>query len=149
MKSSMVVKKKYKCIYARIAVVFSVIFVSSAFLCGCEYSSLDEYLDILELTDNDYNDPTSLFSEEIEDTEVSDEPETESIDDASDSSTFDEKEPADSDFASFYRKFFDTDTDSEVKKVREDAGLTEKNINEIKKQQEGNYAFDKLTELLA
>ena len=72
MKSSMVVKRKYKCIYARIAVVFSVIFVSSAFLCGCEYSNLDEYLDILELTDNDYDDPTSLFSEEIEDTEVSD-----------------------------------------------------------------------------
>ena len=146
MKSSMVVKKKFKCIYAKIAVAFSVIFVTSTFLCGCEYSNLDEYLDILELTDNDYEDPTSLFSEDIEDTEVSDEPEMEGIDDASDSSTFDEKEPADSDFASFYRKFFDTDTDSEVKKVREEAGLTEKNLNEVKKQQEGNYAFDKLTD---
>ncbi|MBO4456448.1 MAG: hypothetical protein J5802_01870 [Butyrivibrio sp.] len=58
----------------------------------------------------------------------------------------DESELADYKFAASYKKFYEGELDANVKKVRENAGLTKENIEKLKKEQANNYAYNRLTE---
>ncbi len=53
---------------------------------------------------------------------------------------------ADSSFMSSYRKLKDSDTDEKLKAAREEIGITEANLESVKRQQEGNYAYERLTD---
>jgi len=141
-------KIKYKHINTKMIALFAAISVASVFLYGCEYSDVDEYLDILEMTDYEYEDSSSVYDDEavLSDLEATEESETIVDDSVASGLSIEKEKPADSDFTSFYKKFFDTDVDTEVKRVRDEAGLTDENLEKVKKQQVGNYAFDKLTD---
>ena len=90
--------------------VFAIVAISSTFLCGCQYFEIDEYLEKFGLTDSDYDDSSFLETEEIASEDKEATAEADNID-----SDPDKNKPADFDFSSFYRKFFDTDDDGDVK----------------------------------
>ena len=148
MKNILVNKIKFKGIHAKMVVVIATVAIASTFLCGCEYFDIDELLKTFDLSDYDYDDSTFLESDETasEDKEAADEAAEEGSDSLDSGISSKIKDPENFDFSSFYKKFFDTDTDGDVKKVREAAGLTDENLKKVMKEQEGNYAYDKLTE---
>ncbi|MBO4912974.1 MAG: hypothetical protein J5504_09625 [Butyrivibrio sp.] len=141
MKNILVNKIKFNSIHAKMVLVFAIVAISSTFLCGCQYFEIDEYLEKFGLTDSDYDDSSFLETEDIASEDKEATAEADNID-----SDPDKNKPADFDFSSFYRKFFDTDDDGDVKRVREAAGITEESIKKVIRDQEGNYAFDKLTD---
>ena len=146
MKNILVNKIKFKGIHARMVAAIATVAVASTFLCGCEY--IDGVLEKFDLIDNDYDDSPFLDTDETasEGKEATDEAAKEGNESLNSGASGNVKGPESFDFSAFYRKFFDTDSDGEVKKVRDEAGLTEENIEKVKKNQEGYYAFDKLTD---
>ena len=146
MKNILVNKIKFKGIHARMVAAIATVAVASTFLCGCEY--IDGVLEKFDLIDNDYDDSPFLDTDETasEGKEATDEAAKEGSESLNSGAPGNVKDPESFDFSAFYRKFFDTDSDGEVKKVRDEAGLTEENIEKVKKNQEGYYAFDKLTD---
>lgn len=57
-----------------------------------------------------------------------------------------DKSGADSSFISSYKKLKDSETDERMQAAREEIGITEANLESAKRQQEGNYAYERLTE---
>ena len=136
-------------------------------LSGCEYSSIDEYLEALGMKDPDYGqeystaDTTFVITEDVPAvaaTETTEEIVIESISEASaiedvaaleDSVPADSESPtsaADSKYSSSYKTSREAVSDSEMQAAREAIGLTSDNIASIKKKQEGLYAYQRLTD---
>ena len=57
----------------------------------------------------------------------------------------DEKSGADSSFMSSYKKIKDSDTDERLRSAREKIGINDESLETVKRQQEGNYAYERLT----
>ena len=51
----------------------------------------------------------------------------------------------DSVFISSYKKIKDSETDERLRSAREKIGITEESLETVKRQQEGNYAYERLT----
>lgn len=118
-------------------IVAAVLGLMLGILAGCAYSSFDEYLEILGIKDSEYEDS----SEDATTYVISEEDDPLSV--------VEEKETVNQDFGSQMESFYKQITGEEAqedKAAREAIGLTEESIEAMKKEQEGNYAYDKLTE---
>ncbi len=152
--------------------LFLAMFIGTLTLSGCQYSSWDEYLEILGMKDpyaEDYSSKedsvvmsqdASTSSEEIapsyeipeddyasfyEDSVTGDEvvfdfPEEDQVVFPS-SSGYD----ADGDYKGSYKTLTENELNEEMKAARLAVGLTQENIENMKRDQKGLYAFDRLT----
>lgn len=141
-------------------------------LSGCQYSSFDEYLEILGMKEPAYEDEyasreaTLVVSEDstsssfevapsyqISDREYSSD-EIEAVDassftgnEASENNT----EPvtggydADETYSSSYKELTEAELNEQMKAARLAAGITPENVRKLKEEQKGLYAFDRLT----
>ena len=142
-------------------------------LSGCQYSSFDEYLEILGMKEPAYEDDyasreeTLVVSEDSTsssfdlapsyqpaDNECSaDEIEaTGEISFASDgetsgttTATYGGGYDADKSYSSSYKELTEAELNEQMKAARQNAGLTPDNVKKLKSQQQGLYAFDRLT----
>ncbi|WP_029231214.1 transglutaminase domain-containing protein [Butyrivibrio sp. VCB2006] len=144
-------------------------------LSGCRYSSFDEYLEALGIKDPPYEEVTDAATYEqtlvvSEDSITSSEEPvpafqaskeddyTYSTLDSSETVVFfdeaaeEDSEPeigfdADRVFKSSYKELTESELNEEMKNARLSVGLTPENIEAMKKEQKGLYAFDRLTGL--
>ncbi len=155
-----------------------------AVLSGCQYSSWDEYLELLGMKEPAYyddiaalatsdmyvlsedspvskeeqkpsflDDAASQFSEDKLEEEATEE--VTSVEDSEEIIFFSQGDEADSastatsvedgKFASSYKKLTEAELNEEMKAARLNAGLTNENIEKIKQQQDGLYAYERLT----
>ncbi|RKM55514.1 hypothetical protein D6853_08095 [Butyrivibrio sp. X503] len=126
-----------------IAVVMALMMITAT---GCSSKGIDEYLETLGLKDSEYDEATesqsaSNSSEGNSYYVTSDEDTT---DNSGDGSTHVEQN-VQSDFETFYKKLTGAE-EKEMQQAREDIGLTEEGIAEMKKEQEGRYYYEKLSE---
>ncbi len=145
-------------------------------LSGCEYESVDEYLEALGMLDPSEEtgvvlepiDGTELPMQDVagENTDATDEQESSEQASSADSSTEEQEEElptdliseeeslevveesglADQAFSSAYKTPGDSGSDEAVQKARADMGLTDAGIAELKMQQQGLYAYERLTD---
>lgn len=135
-------------------------------LTGCRYNSLDEYLESLGLKDPEYIEPS--FVEETSTAEMTyavsqdatigsaefgeispqaaEEPDYSDVSSMWDSQGIQVPEGADAGFTSSYRNISAEDLDADMKAGREAMGLTPESIKELKEQQKGLYAYERLTD---
>ncbi len=139
----------------------------SAGLTGCQYESLDDYLRALGMKDpvsyeavtmeesvSEVTTPEAkeLFQDVVDISEFSATTADEGASLASDDGAFSgiDEYPAgapalaDSDYASFYKSY--EDAEAEIIEKREAVGLTKTGIEKLKKEQEGLYAYERLTD---
>ncbi len=147
-----------------VALVVSMGMLSAA-LTGCQYDSVEDYLKTLGILDpNDYQDaevsdapvemesiePAFVISEDLSVSGASTEDDTQELQEESTSLTtqeetvVDESEMADASFMSSYSEITKSAT-SDMIAAREAIGLNDTSIANLKKQQEGLYAYDRLT----
>ncbi|RKM62123.1 hypothetical protein D6855_01490 [Butyrivibrio sp. CB08] len=160
-------KKKWPLNKSEIAFLLAAA-ILSATLSGCQYESFDDYLRALGMKDPvEYEEAVIDESvSEITLEETSEEPAVEYVDISeytdvpaeigvdrisdngvpSGHNEYPDGAPvkADSDYASFYKSY--DDAPEEITKKREEVGLTDSGIEKLKKQQEGLYAYDRLTD---
>ncbi|MBO6241454.1 MAG: hypothetical protein J6O61_11575 [Butyrivibrio sp.] len=153
------------------AAVLAMVLVTGS-LSGCQYSSLDEYLEALGLKDSKLDNPVYSSNEAIPEVTAASTTEMSleivedlaesaanaatsyaevridevTIEDTSDSSAQDAS--ADSKIYSKPAKgtVISKETDEEEAREREEIGLSDNGIENIKKSQEGLYAYERLTE---
>lgn len=153
--------------------LFLAVTTAALTLSGCQYSSFDEYLEILGMKEPAYEDEyasreeTLVVSEDSTsssfdlapsyqpaDNEYSaDEIEaTGEISFASDgetsgtsTATYEGGYDADKSYSSSYKELTEAELNEQMKAARQNAGLTPDNVKKLKSQQQGLYAFDRLT----
>lgn len=136
------------------------ILLSVALLTGCQYSSLDEYLELLGMKDSYQDEPVdgasySALDSSFDDSFVTDFPEnfdgTLADDSTEDSSDPDSSENEDEDlgedgqFFSSYKQLTESELNEEMKAARDKAGITNESLDNLRKAQEGLYAYERLT----
>ena len=137
-------------------------------LSGCQYSSLDEYLEILGMKEPEYEDDyatteqTFVISQDsvtssdelapsyqIAQHDYAKEEATENSSAALSSQDIlildEEGYDADKSFTSSYKELTETELNEQMKTARLEAGLTADNVKKLKSEQEGLYAYDRLT----
>ncbi len=140
----------------RMMAVIMTAFVAAASLMGCQSDIVDNYLEDLGMIDPDNKVDQTLTGEndnvsyenEQESAQASATAVTVNPDGDKDSfpSLGDNEAAADEQFSSTYTETSGAETDKDVQKAREEAGLTEDGIEALKKQQEGLYAYERLTD---
>ena len=149
----------------KIAATVLALALISGSLSGCQYASFDEYLEALGLKDPKLDNPVSSYSDTIEAIDNSSEITEDLSEAASAASSYaqalvDEvtiEEPsvsateATSANVETYSKpakgtVISKETDEEETKEREEIGLSAAGIETLKKNQEGLYAYERLTE---
>ena len=148
-------------------------------LSGCQYSSLDEYLELLGIKEPEYAENSGYsYLYDDSDTGTDQEADVDYIagseiesgilqkDSAAESSEDADSEGGSTDFAyesassslqnndsygadgvftGSYKTLGEDELNAEMKAAREEAGLTEANLSLLKSQQEGLYAYERLT----
>ena len=142
-------------------------------LSGCQYSSFDEYLEILGMKEPAYEDDyasreeTLVVSEDSTSSSFDPAPSYQPADSgysadeieatgeisfASDkatsgasNATYEGGYDADKSYSSSYKELTETELNEQMKAARQNAGLTPDNVKKLKSQQQGLYAFDRLT----
>lgn len=145
--------KKLGLIAKKTAALLLVATLVAGSLSGCEYDSVDDYLEALGMKDQPDDSEGSIL-EPIEGTEVSPSESTASdselqlptdlISEEESLESVEQSGPADEEFSSEYKE--PSEADDAVKKARADVGLTEEGVQELKKQQQGLYAYERLTD---
>ena len=140
----------------------------SAGLSGCQYDSFDDYLQALGMKDPVVYEEVSaegsvsevsipeaekeLFKDVVDISQQGSDSADEGVNrvsedvsvPASEEYPEGEPEPSDSDYASFYKSYEDAAED--IVEKREAVGLTDSGIDKLKKEQEGLYAYEMLTD---
>ncbi|MCR5556801.1 MAG: hypothetical protein K6F75_04470 [Butyrivibrio sp.] len=147
-------------------VSFLGILLSVALLTGCQYSSLDEYLELLGMKDS-YQEESAQNQTSLDDSFVISEDSPVSADglppqdndsagdgieadvivseesvtqgDGSEAST------ADTRFSSSYKQLTESELNDEMKAARENAGITDEGLERLRQAQQGLYAYERLT----
>ncbi len=146
------------------------ILLSVALLTGCQYSSLDEYLQLLGMKDSYQDEPAEEVSVE-EDTYVISEDSPSSVEDlpgtavneSSEEASFDwdeygslkgdagdtadepKTDGEDNKFFSSYKQLTESEFNDEMKAARDKAGISDESLAKLKESQSGLYAYERLT----
>ena len=151
------------------------ILLSVALLTGCQYSSLDEYLELLGMkdsyhdepadgetyTESTYSDTDSSYESFSDDTKEESDSYSSDPDDYLDESLIAEIEQSTSDydsdeaaddssvedgiFFSTYKALTESELNEEMKAARDKAGITNESLDKLKESQQGLYAYERLT----
>nr|WP_297706872.1 transglutaminase domain-containing protein [uncultured Butyrivibrio sp.] len=122
-------------------------------LSGCQYSSVDEYLELLGMKEASYEEELtpdkveiSQFPEEIPHMSSEESSKETSSATKEEAQTLPEEKADDEVYEASYHQLTESELNDEMNAARAAIGLTSDNIDRLKKEQEGNYAFDRLTE---
>lgn len=156
--------------FKKVTALMSSVIISVSVLSGCESEAWDQYLRDLGIRNPDvYQDEEAssateysyvisedvpaepqlvYYGEDNEDMASSSETGTGMSDGAVLSEERTDREDmteADASFMSSYKKLKDSEADARLRSAREQVGITEENLEAVKRQQEGNYAYERLT----
>lgn len=146
-------------------VSFLGILLSVALLTGCQYSSLDEYLELLGMKDSYQEENAQNLISSDDSFVISEDSPVSAVDlplqeefsgdgvesQVTVSEGFEpggvgsEASTADTKFSSSYKQLTESELNDEMKAARENAGITDDGLERLRQSQQGLYAYERLT----